>query len=379
MFCNLTVEEFSAYSDSAASDEYRENPRLSLLARDRRNLVLDSACPELAPHIVVTPPEGDPWADYWASWSNRVDPQDDSLLTVPVRDHSFGFLPPTLDYDLAIEEIPEGSTPDPMLCPHHLHSEPRRVFSHSRFTQKIHLETQERQAIWLTRILDALRRRQYRTTIILASLEAPSFRCRWGDPDFRVAVERPFKWSDPAEPLLSEYGRYLGSTVIDSHKPCSIPHIVIQEPPPQIPWTLDTGCTPSPQDFGFGYYLTVPSPAVEYINCEAMPDEERYTEDSAGERTPSSSSDMTEVSSLETLVLDEDYGAPSCAVASDPFALDSDDDITPLPSLGPDAKGLLCEKFRSLCLGTFEASWANEDDDLPPFDTWYQGTASRAH
>ena len=119
-------------------DSSSGQPLLLLLARDRHNLVIDSACPELAPHIVVSPPEGDPWADYWASWFNRVDPQDSSFLTVPDRDYSFGFLPPVSDHDLASDAVNHGgSTPDGMLDSEDLYPEPQRVFNPSRFCQKV--------------------------------------------------------------------------------------------------------------------------------------------------------------------------------------------------------------------------------------------------
>ncbi|OCH94340.1 hypothetical protein OBBRIDRAFT_789472 [Obba rivulosa] len=381
MTCVLTDEEISTHSDTVATDGYCENPHLFLLARDSRNLVLDSVCPELVPHIVITSPEEDPWADYWASWANRVDPQDESFLTVPDREYGLGFLPTASSYDFASEvEIPGGSASDPMPLCEYLHSEPRRVFSRTVFFHKIAVASQERRAVWLISMLHALHRHQYKATVIRASLVAASFRVRWDSPEFSSAVDKPFKWSDPAETLLSEYGRYLGSTVIDSHKPCSIPHIVIQEPPPQDPWVLDMSYTPSPQDFGFGYYLTVPSSTVDYINCGADPEEEKCLGDLFDEPTPSSSTDRSDISGLETLALDESVDFEfTYEDAADPFALDPDDIITPLPSLGLETKYLFCEKFRSICLATSEASWSDEDEDLPPFDTWYQGIAKRVH
>ena len=49
---------------------------------DRRNLVLDSEDPDIAPHIVVTPPPFD-LNDYYTVAYNQVNPQYPHRLLVP--------------------------------------------------------------------------------------------------------------------------------------------------------------------------------------------------------------------------------------------------------------------------------------------------------
>lgn len=56
---------------------------LRLFIMDKRNIVLDSAHPELAPHVVISPPS-DPWEGCWAYTWNTPLPQYDGFLQVPV-------------------------------------------------------------------------------------------------------------------------------------------------------------------------------------------------------------------------------------------------------------------------------------------------------
>ena len=64
----------------------RPQSRLRELQLDRRNIVLDSARPDLAPHIVITPPDSvDAWNNYWASCVNRPGPQDPAYLALLPR------------------------------------------------------------------------------------------------------------------------------------------------------------------------------------------------------------------------------------------------------------------------------------------------------
>ena len=57
---------------------------LRKLQRDRRNIVLDSPRPDLAPHIVITPPDR-PYEGYWAYLINTVNAQSYSSLAIPPR------------------------------------------------------------------------------------------------------------------------------------------------------------------------------------------------------------------------------------------------------------------------------------------------------
>jgi hypothetical protein len=61
--------------------------------RNRWNLVLDSICPDLAPHIVVTQAE-ETWNSQLTAWENRVEPQWMGNLLVPML-NTIWLPPPT--------------------------------------------------------------------------------------------------------------------------------------------------------------------------------------------------------------------------------------------------------------------------------------------
>ena len=55
-----------------------------MLRRNPRNLVLDSVFPELAPHIVITPPDAADWEDLVVMRENGAPSQSPEYLTVPL-------------------------------------------------------------------------------------------------------------------------------------------------------------------------------------------------------------------------------------------------------------------------------------------------------
>lgn len=63
----------------------------------------------------------------------------------------------------------------------------------------------------------------------------------------------------------------LGAIVLESSCPFTVPHILINSPPPQNPWIPWHNAVNDPQD---GRYLTVPSPRVNYINMDVGEGEE---------------------------------------------------------------------------------------------------------
>ncbi|OSX59485.1 hypothetical protein POSPLADRAFT_1184248 [Postia placenta MAD-698-R-SB12] len=292
---------------------------------DRRSLIIDSANPALAPHIVITPPDSeDAWDLYWASWQNRIGIQDTSFLGVPLVDEwpsSLASLPPLLGVE------PESTIPTPQSLP-------------------------------------------AAVVVQAAASVALSFHVRWRDPAFRLRFERPFHWTDAAEPLLSFFSQTLGATVIDTVTPCTTPHIVIEEPAPEQCWALYHNSVPNPQDVGFGHYLTVPSSFVNYVNAQPDPFEEAAdagmedvdsssAQDSGGPPTPNSvgPNDVDLVMSSEhAVVTREDESEDVCH--ADVVA-----DTMPYSYSGTGADGY---------------SMGDDDDEgLPPFDDWYQSIASR--
>ena len=69
--------------------------------------MLESLCPDIAPHIVITPPlplPSDQWDAYWICTLNNVPTQFDYYLTVPTQWYS---LPPYEYYPsyAAVEEM----------------------------------------------------------------------------------------------------------------------------------------------------------------------------------------------------------------------------------------------------------------------------------
>lgn len=237
-------------------------------------------------------------------------------------------------------------------------------------------------------VIPSLHRIHYKATVILASSVAFDFRRRWDCPGFRDKFEKPFHWSDEAEvsftyqdmhlpytrntkaepslqPLLAHHSRDPSSFVIDSAHPCTVPHIVITEAPPQDPWEAIVNCTPNPQDCGFGYYLTVPSSLVDTINTE-LPG--FHTCDDPYFTSPESAYD----SSSELGVISESESG-------------SDDD-SPILLTPPNSSSKLLDidvVISDSCLHTTTTDFQiyddeDDEDDLPPFDDWYLDIAQRA-
>ena len=67
---------------------------------------------------------------------------------------------------------------------------------------------------------------------------------------------QPLKWTDEAEPLLAWMAQFRGVTILDSRMPCTVPHIVIAEPPPDDGWTAYDNVAPQ-QDSQNGQVLSL--------------------------------------------------------------------------------------------------------------------------
>lgn len=168
----------------------------------------------------------------------------------------------------------------------------------------------------------------------------------------------------------------MGTTIIDSIHPFTVPHIIISSPPPQdprIPWS---NATNDPQDAGHGRFLTVPSSRSVYINC---PDDD---DDSSGfAASPVSPHDF--IDSLDDL--SEADSTPPCT----PFAGDGDtarfwetSDVVAVTDCHQDCGGALrviSQKASSqpTCDATNPFFVDEDEDDLPPFDDWYTSVLTR--
>lgn len=115
---------------------------LRILQRDRRNIILDSPRPDLAPHIVISPPD-EPFTGYWAYLANTVDAQSYLRLAVPPRIYGDGDVyvwPPSEDshYSWHVAQCGRRSGTLAMCAatPHALYDQPL-VFSPSRFQDMV--------------------------------------------------------------------------------------------------------------------------------------------------------------------------------------------------------------------------------------------------
>jgi len=204
-------------------------------------------------------------------------------------------------------------------------------------------------------------------------------------------LEAPITWNDPASPLFSCFRRFPGTLIIDSVTPFTVPHIVITEPPiwDYNPYVNMHNSTQTPQDAGWGQSLVVPSPVVEFVNLpEDVPFE--FGESTLGcsiiaqYAGSGGEDDMWESESpSEGSVV----GSPTSTVLQTPGLLtpiDEEEEFdlmmfasSPLhdPLLSPvGGDDLLLEDPPQ----DVEIFCDDEDDDLPPLDSWYQDIAARS-
>jgi len=169
-----------------------------------------------------------------------------------------------------------------------------------------------------------------------------------------------------SQPILSLSQRLLGTTIIDSHCPFRVPHIIINAPPPQDLWTPWNNATNDPQDHGYGRFLIVPSPSVEVINT--------LTEDWAVySPTDFSAADLAVDPSESSLCGTPTPGTPVDDVDFG-FSVRTGHNIdgsgsfyypnliSTEPPCAPDVPR------PSRPIFTIE----DDEDDLPPFDDWYK-------
>ena len=181
------------------------------------------------------------------------------------------------------------------------------------------------------------------------------------------------------KPLLLNSRYHLGTTIIDSVCPFLAPHIIINAPPPQNPWIAWENATNDPQDRGYGRFLIVPTHSVTLVND--------YAQDFESEIRPD-----PEVFEL-TADLFEDLSRPETPTPETPLAdgeepkiflshnsCDDDEKSFPDDCSGPSLIELVipfsddhvhaCSSDSSRPCSIFSED--EDEDDLPPFDEWYQ-------
>jgi len=208
-------------------------------------------------------------------------------------------------------------------------------------------------------------------------------------------LEIPITWSDPASPLLSCFRRFPGTLIIDSVTPFTVPHIVITEPPiwDYNPYVNIHNSTQSPQDAGWGRSLVVPSPIVDIVNlpediplefgestsgysvtaqyAESEGEGDMWEPESPSEDSVAGSPASTALQTPGLLTPIEEEGefelmmfASSPPQNSHPSLFGDDLLLIGTPEDTPEDAGPFCDE--------------DEDDDLPPLDSWYQNIAARS-
>ncbi|KAI0089075.1 hypothetical protein BDY19DRAFT_993308 [Irpex rosettiformis] len=351
---------------------------------DKKSIILDSPFPELAPHIAITPPH-DLWEGCMAHAWNSPLPQDEKLLAVPLQYTATEYYP---SYGL-IEHY--GQPPE-----HESSVVERPRLRPSRFTVSSHVAEDQELSYSLLRL--------YKMAARTAMLIAPNFRKRWDTPSFAQTCEKPFIWSDPASPLLEFYGLCRDTRIIDSLHPFTAPHIIIHESPDQTPWDACVNRV-VPQ---YCAYLMVPGvpchcpvPADDISSSDESIHMEEVT-DSQGQQTacftaihfeqgvepdemdeqetdmlsPSDDSDSnsdfwpdTPKDDVFRFTITSDLplsysSTPSYPLPSDPSEIEQS--YGSLPNVG------YGEKFRH------DYALDEDEDELPPFDEWYQDIADRS-
>jgi hypothetical protein len=203
-------------------------------------------------------------------------------------------------------------------------------------------------------------------------------------------LEKPVTWSDPALPLLSCFSRFPGTLIVDSVTPFTTPHIVITEPPiwDYNPYVNMHNSTPSPQDAGWGQSLVVSSPIVHFIN---LPEDDpfEYSETTPGSIIAKYGESGMEVDVWEGESPSEDsgVGSPESTVLQTPGSLtpigeEGEFDLMMFASLPPEDSRLSPiggdELLQEDAPRDVQIYCDDDDDDLPPLDSWYQDIAARS-
>ncbi|KAJ2927892.1 hypothetical protein H1R20_g9192, partial [Candolleomyces eurysporus] len=362
MLCNIqSTVVASTEDDESKGFEERDNDALREHFSVRTNIVLSSTCPEVAPHIVISPAI-DTTDDFYIPWMNRVNyyAQEPNRLPVPGFDGCRFARMPYRDEQCYWPMEETGS-----------------------------------ERLTMNHVVTALQRHRFKAVAFETCEHAKIWSDRYNDASFLESLEKPFVWTDPAEPLL-KCANYPGVVIIDSSNPFSVPHIMISSPPSQDPWIHYSVATNDPQDGGFGRYLVVPSQAVSFINMsptqysvfDSIPDDDDHDDSCSDVSSETDTSEPRTPIDFE----DEQRYLPWGHSAR---YLDDDDESNPHGSWDCDAQ---YENSESRSWEGSESTIKEnknqeipdrpskhifyfddeeEEEDLPPLDDWYLSVASR--
>ncbi|KAF6762231.1 hypothetical protein DFP72DRAFT_1061500 [Ephemerocybe angulata] len=344
----------------------RDNDALRGYFSVKTNIVLTSICPEVVPHIVITPAQPSP-EDYFVPWLNRVDYhlQHPGLLLVPAFDASRLSRMPGCDEESYWPVArSQGKSMDGI--------PPRVVFSKSRFNRLIEVTASERLTMY--HVVTALQRHRLKALAIEVSECAKILSDRY-DPEYLESLEKPFQWTDPAEPLLETAGYQGVQLLFDSMTPFSVPHILLCTPPAQDPWIPYSTATNDPQDCGFGRYLVVPSQQVSFINMAGDYDDDYDICETPSDSEPSTPEPMTP----PDLEIDSYFWRDPDAYANDNDDEAENDQYDDPEYVAYDRK---IDEIETQDIPSRPGKpifyFDDEDeDDLPPLDDWYISVARR--
>ncbi|KDR83986.1 hypothetical protein GALMADRAFT_236543 [Galerina marginata CBS 339.88] len=354
--------------------------------RSSRTIVIDSHRPELAPHIVITPPP-DTWDALNVAENNRAGYQTMPNLTVPpfyrstCRMHTYEELMVTF-YPTLLPEENGTQWNAPIRTPG-----ARTVFNHSAFRRLVKHTEHERQFHFTRDICVVIQRRLCKVAAITASLKAEEFRTRYESCGFLGSIEKPYKWTDPADPILSDLGKYhTGVHTIHSVNPFVAPHIVIHETSASDPWIYWANAT-DPQDSSSGNFLVVPSKGptlTEDGKCDVDDelDRQSYMSDPSSRCDspfPETPQDLQRLGSgFFSDTVEEDIADNFQQGYLDYPSVTDEEDTSLLPADQLEYRSSSTYgEFRESPKNKFFILDEDEDDGPPEFDEWFISIAKR--
>ncbi|KAK0206827.1 hypothetical protein DFS33DRAFT_622607 [Desarmillaria ectypa] len=337
----MTSYAFEDPGEIEAFDKSADDKLLQNAFKTPGNIVVDCLSPEKAPHIVITPAESTPYDDYIA-WGNRVDFQWHGWLCVPPTYISRTRMPP-------IAPDAQADILGPVLDVNPLAAlKAKKVFSLAKFTRVVKAAATER--LIMFHVVTALQRHLVKAVAYVAAAQALLLSHSLSDP---IKGPYEYRWTDPAIPLLQSHSHTLGTLVLDSINPFKAPHIVITFAPPENPW-IAWGNQTGAQYPG---WLAVPGmPLIGFWD-----DEDYLLDDHTVMKVPSECDD------------DVDF-LPAAFDQEGDRDEESEPETTP-PGTPEEEVPVHLETIKE---EEDEDVWGDEDEDeLPPFDDWYQQIAQR--
>lgn len=363
-------------------EEDRENDALLYFRLDGRNIVLDSLYPDIAPHIVITPPVSCA-DDFYTPLQNRVDPQWPCFLNVP------RLSPRTFHHHCPLQSSHDESAG----CDSkEFHSQsvassddldvirpknPPCVFSHKRLLLAVEASSIER--LVFREIVDGVFRHRRKAVAFEASLAASAVCARFNESVAASQLERPFVWTDPAQPILHSARNFLGISIIESDCPFRAPHIIIIAAEPHDPW-ISWSNRVEDQDYE---YLPV------YPKCSSTPPINSTSLATVSVPGPHHQSDPD----VNGFIQPHSDHSRECHLIDLPSSLDEYGySLTPQekehmtctdhPHSTPDVSEFTDSDKLTLGLSIIRCGTptpdSDDEDDLPPFDDWYLSVIERS-